>query len=69
MRWIKVTTLTILTLVTVSANADTLEQETTHTANRFATAEAAIARALAYTGFDLMNWKVTHARCRSPLSR
>ena len=52
MCWIKVTTLTILTLVTVSANADTLEQETTHTANRFATAEAAIARALAYTGFD-----------------
>ena len=30
MRWIKVTTLTILTLVTVSANADTLDQDSTH---------------------------------------
>ena len=52
MRWIKTTILTILTLVAISANADTLRQDSTETGNRLTTADAAIARALAYTGFD-----------------
>jgi hypothetical protein len=52
MRWIKITSLTILTLVAISATADTLDQDSTDTDNRFTTADAAIARALVYTGFD-----------------
>jgi len=52
MRWMKITILTILTLLAISANADMLSQDSTHTGNRFTTADAAISRALAYTGFD-----------------
>ena len=52
MRWMKITILTILTLLAISANADMLSQDSTHTGNRLTTADAAIARALAYTGFD-----------------
>jgi hypothetical protein len=52
MRWLIITSLTILTLVAVSATADTLNQDSTDTDNRLTTADAAIARALAYTGFD-----------------
>jgi hypothetical protein len=52
MRWIRITILTILTLVSVSAVADTLNQDSTVAGNRLTTADAAIARALSYTGFD-----------------
>jgi hypothetical protein len=52
MRWIRITSLTIFTLVAISATADTLDQDSTDTDNRLTTADAAIARALAYTGFD-----------------
>jgi hypothetical protein len=55
MRWINITILTILTILmalTATTTADTLRQDSTHTVCRLTTAEAAIARALAYTGFD-----------------
>ncbi len=52
MRWIRITILAILTLVSVSAVADTLNQDSTVAGNRLTTADAAIARALSYTGFD-----------------
>jgi hypothetical protein len=55
MRWIKITILAILTILfarAVTAEADTLSQDSALTGNRLTTADAAIARALAYTGFD-----------------
>ena len=52
MRWIKITILTILTISAATLNADTLRQASTETGNRLTTADAAVARALAYTGFD-----------------